>query len=94
MLITTGKPSKCNPIESVLKLVNDMGLNNNFKHLGLVSSEELHLINSAADLLLVCRSNSKFANYGFPWKLGEYCMTSKPIITTRVGDIETYFKDN
>jgi glycosyltransferase involved in cell wall biosynthesis len=47
-----------------------------------------------ADILFVCRTNSPYANHGFPWKLGEYCMTGRPIIATRVSDIEQYFKDN
>lgn len=94
ILITTGKPSKNMPINKILEAVNKEGLKNNFKYLGLVSREELQLVNNAADLLLVCRSNSTFANYGFPWKLGEYCMTSNPIIATKVGDLEIYFKNN
>jgi glycosyltransferase involved in cell wall biosynthesis len=61
---------------------------------GFVNSEELLSYNSLADVLFVCRTNSPYANHGFPWKLGEYCMTSKPIIASRVGDIELYFKDN
>ena len=93
LLITTGKPSKNMPMENILQEINEKGLNGYFKYLGLVSREELQLINNAADLLLVCRSDSTFANYGFPWKLGEYCMTSNPIIATKVGDIEIYFKD-
>jgi glycosyltransferase involved in cell wall biosynthesis len=61
---------------------------------GFVNSEELLCYNSMADILFVCRSNSPYANHGFPWKLGEYCMTGKPIIATRVSDIDNYFTDN
>jgi glycosyltransferase involved in cell wall biosynthesis len=83
-----------NQIEKILKSVEEKELNEQFQYLGLVSRDELQSINNSADLLLVCRLNSTFGNYGFPWKLGEYCMTSKPIIATRVGDIERYFKNN
>lgn len=93
VLLATGKPSKYNPIKNVLISVNEQGLQGQFTYLGLVSRKELTLINNSADLLLVCRSNSGFANYGFPWKLGEYCMTAKPIIATTVGDIENYFSN-
>ena len=94
ILITTGKPGKYNPIENILETVDIMGLKNRFTYLGLVSREELRFVNQNADLLLVCRSNSEFANHGFPWKLGEYLMTKNPIIATKVGDIEYFLKDN
>jgi len=93
-LIATGKPSKYYPIENVLKLVNDLKIKDNFIYLGLVSREELKFINQNADLLLVCRSNSEYANFGFPWKLGEYLLTKNPIVATKVGDIELYLKNN
>ena len=93
ILVCTGKFGKYNPIENTLYLVEEYGIKNNFIYLGVVSKKELQLLNNAADLLLVCRSNSEFANYGFPWKLGEYCMTSNPIIATNVGDIDKYFID-
>ncbi len=94
LLVTTGKPSKYNPIENILEIINELGIIDNFKYLGLVNRNELKFINQNADLLLVCRSNSEFANHGFPWKLGEYLMTKNPIIATKVGDIETYLQDN
>lgn len=93
-LVATGKPSKYYPIENVLKLVNDLKIKDNFIYLGLVSREELKFINQNADLLLVCRSNSEYANFGFPWKLGEYLLTKNPIVATKVGDIELYLKNN
>jgi len=93
ILITTGKPGKYYPIENMLNLVKENELTDHFHYLGLVSREKLLSIINAADLLLVCRSNSVFANYGFPWKLGEYCMTANPIIATKVGDVEKYFID-
>lgn len=91
VLVTTGKPSKYNPIGNILKQVDELGLSTHFEYLGLVSREELLTINNAADLLMVCRSNSTYANFGFPWKLGEYCMTKNPIVATKVGDVEKYF---
>ena len=90
LLVTTGKPSKYNPMKNILKQIDDMEMSDHFKYLGLVSREELKYVNQNAHLLLVCRSNSEFANYGFPWKLGEYLMTKNPIVATKVGDIEKY----
>jgi glycosyltransferase involved in cell wall biosynthesis len=94
ILLITGKASgKYYLLSNIDNVVDALNLKNNFQYLGFVSREELKIIKNAADLLLVCRSNSIYANIGFPWKLGEYCMTAKPIIATKVGDIEKYFKD-
>jgi glycosyltransferase involved in cell wall biosynthesis len=94
MLVITGEPlpgSLNNLIRDKIKLV---GLNDYVIHLGFLKRDELDYLISRADLLLVCRSNSAFANHGFPWKLGEYCMSKRPIIATKVGDLPLYFEDN
>lgn len=93
ILVTTGKAMKHQPIEKILELTKSLGIHHKFVYLGLVSREELKYINQHADLLLVCRENTEFANYGFPWKLGEYVMTKRPVIATRVGDVTQYFDD-
>jgi len=49
------------------------------------------LINAHA--LALSRPDSKQAEYGFPTKLGEYLTTGKPVIITRVGEIELFLKD-
>ena len=92
--ILTGKSSKECIMNSVKKHISQMGLSKKIELVGFVSKTELLYYTFLARLLLVCRSNSKFANYGFPWKLGEYCMTGKPILATRVGDIGKYFTDS
>ena len=46
-----------------------------------------------ADVLLMTRTNSGFANAGFPYKLGEYLATKNPVICTDTSDISLYLKD-
>jgi glycosyltransferase involved in cell wall biosynthesis len=36
------------------------------------------------------RVNSKFANAGFPFKLGEFLASGKGVIATNVGDVSKY----
>lgn len=91
--VTTGKPSKHTDVDQIFEQVKDEEVRQRIHYCGCVPRNELSYINQRADVLLVCRSNSEFANHGFPWKLGEYLMTQKPIIATRVGDIERYFTD-
>lgn len=60
---------------------------------GFISRDELIWCYKNATGLLSCRSNSSFANYGFPTKLAEYLASSRPVVATRVGDIEDYLID-
>lgn len=60
---------------------------------GLVNSSEYYSFISQANVLLMTRINSEYANTGFPFKLGEYLATGNAVIATKVSDIELYLKD-
>jgi len=51
--------------------------------------ERLH----SADILCMTRINSLYAQAGFPFKLGEYLATGKPVIATDISDVRYYLKD-
>ncbi len=93
VFVMTGKSPSEVLMNKVRNHIKEYNLEDKIQLVGFVNSDELLSYNTLADILFVCRSNSPFANHGFPWKLGEYCMTAKPIIATRVGDIEDYFVD-
>ena len=94
VFIMTGKGFGDDLMNKIKKHIKDHGVEDKVKMVGFVSAVELLCYNTMANVLFVCRSNSPYANHGFPWKLGEYCMTEKPIIATRVSDIADYFVDN
>ncbi|MBI1184881.1 glycosyltransferase [bacterium] len=58
---------------------------------GQVSTAEIPTLLSACDLLLMNRINSKFANLGYPIKLGEYMATGRAVLATKVSDIAQHF---
>ena len=62
-------------------------------YLGFVSDEELIHQMQASDLLCMTRCNSRFANYGFPFKLSEYLATGNLVLATNVGDVCDFVKD-
>ena len=39
------------------------------------------------------RTDSAFANAGFPFKLGEYLATGKPVVASNIKDVGFYLKD-
>lgn len=71
----------------------DIDQNKNIKKAGLIKDEDYYQFISNANVLMVTRPNSIYANSGFPFKLGEYLATGNPVITTKVSDIENYLKD-
>lgn len=56
------------------------------------SIEVISYINEC-DILVLARKKTRFADAGFPTKLGEYFSTGKPVLLTRVGDFPYYFDD-
>lgn len=48
---------------------------------------------SAADIACMTRVDTGFANAGFPYKLAEYLATGKPVIASRVSDVERLLED-
>ena len=60
---------------------------------GFVSDEELEETIKKCDILCMTRTNSRFANYGFPFKLSEYLATGNILLATNVGDVCQYVQD-
>lgn len=60
---------------------------------GFVTDEELLDAMVTSDVLCMTRCNSRFANYGFPFKLSEYLATGNILLATDVGDVCQYVTD-
>ena len=77
--------------ENCLIVINNSPLIN---YLGYVSEEKMidEIIHSQA--LCVTRTNSEYANNGFPFKLAEYMSFGIPIISTAVSDIPQLLTDS
>lgn len=64
-----------------------------FEYLGYVNDDVLNNTMKDCDILCMTRTNSKFANYGFPFKLSEYLSTGNILLATNVGDVRQYVED-
>ena len=69
---------------------NRFGNNDNIFFKGYVPDDQFYGMLRDADILCMCRTNSDFANAGFPFKLGEYLATGNPVISTRASDVCDY----
>jgi glycosyltransferase involved in cell wall biosynthesis len=58
----------------------------------LDENEYYHLLNEA-DIPCMTRVDLAYANAGFPFKLGEFLATGKPVIASRVSDVERFLTD-
>jgi glycosyltransferase involved in cell wall biosynthesis len=67
--------------------------NNEIIYLGLIPDDEYYQFLKDADVLLMPRIDSQYANSGFPFKLGEYLATGNAVIATRISDISNYLED-
>lgn len=71
--------------------VQELLINDNIKYLGYV--EDYFNILFKSDVLCMTRTNSKFANAGFPHKIAEYLSTGIPVICSDVSDIKCYLEN-
>ncbi len=76
--------------EKIKKLISNVSQIN---YLGLIPDDEYYQFLQNADVLLMTRINSPYANAGFPFKLGEYLATGNPVIATDVSDLKNYLED-
>lgn len=72
------------------EIVNDQ---ENIIFTGYLTDQDYYETLANADVLMMTRTDSKYANAGFPYKLGEYLATGNPVICTNVSDIATYLED-
>ncbi len=60
---------------------------------GYVSDIKYYKFLKDADILCMTRVGSRYANAGFPFKLGEYLATGNSVLASNVSDIEYYLSD-
>ena len=76
-----------------MKVLNKIKNKKYIEYRGFVSDEELINTMKNCDVLCMTRTNSVFANYGFPFKLSEYLATGNLVLATNVGDVSKYLED-
>ncbi len=91
-LIGPKKPEK--DFQEQISIIKDNNLENKVEYLGVKSREEIPMLLTDSDCLVLARPNSKQAQFGFPTKLGEYLASGNPVVVTSVGEIPYYLEDN
>lgn len=91
-LVLTGKGMKHDMLR-VEELINNSNLKNNIFYVGYLETDEYYALLNECHIFCMTRNNSKFANAGFPFKLGEFLATGKAVIATDVGDVTKYLEN-
>jgi glycosyltransferase involved in cell wall biosynthesis len=63
---------------------------NKINYKGFLGTDEYYSLLKGCDIFCMTRVNSKFANAGFPFKLGEFLASGKAVVATNVGDVSNY----
>ncbi len=78
----------------ILQLINELKISDKVIFTGRVSNNEMVYLLKNATLLALSRPINNQTVGNFPTKLGEYLATGNPVITTSVGVVKEYLKDN
>ncbi|MBN1126429.1 MAG: glycosyltransferase family 4 protein, partial [Sedimentisphaerales bacterium] len=91
-LILTGKGSE-DRMKAIMDRIAGCRYPERIHYKGYIPSEDYYPFISDCDILCTIRTGSAFANTGFPFKLGEYLATGKPVIASHVSDVAEYLID-
>ena len=75
------------------QLVKQLGIENRVIFTGVVSAYKMPQILVNSTILALDRPDSLQARNGFPTKLGEYLLSERPVVVTKVGDIPRFLRD-
>lgn len=91
-LIMTGMGSD-QKMKEALDRIKDSPARNRIEYMGYLDDEKYYAVLSDADIPCMTRIESDYANAGYPFKLGEFLATGKPVIASNVSDIGVYLED-
>lgn len=84
-LVLTGNPTK-----DILNEISHLNIYEFIEFTGYLNDKDYNVKIHESDILLMTRIDSKYANAGFPFKLGEYLATGNPVIASKTSDVEEY----
>jgi len=90
ILIGKGSPER---MRVILDKIESSPVQDQIDYKGYLSDQEYYRILNAIDIPCMTRIDSVYAHAGFPFKLGEFLASGKPVITSAVGDVGKLLTD-
>lgn len=91
-LVLTGKGS-CEALRPVLARIEVSPNKSQIEYKGYMDDEAYYIELNAADIPCMTRIDFAYAHAGFPFKLGEFLATGKPVVASCVSDVEQLLED-
>jgi glycosyltransferase involved in cell wall biosynthesis len=79
--------------DEINKAVNDNQLQDNVHFLGMIFGDKLKTLQKNCLFLVLPKPDNEQNRNNFPTKLGEYLAFSRPVITSKVGDMALFMKN-
>jgi glycosyltransferase involved in cell wall biosynthesis len=80
-------------MEKILEMISSSQYRERIEYMGYLEDDEYYALLGECDILCMTRVASKFAQAGFPFKLGEYLATGRAVVASNVGDVGLYLAD-
>lgn len=80
-------------MQKILNRIKCSEYNDRINYVGYLSDEQYYQLLCSVDIPCVPRVDSLCANAGFPFKLGEFLASGKPVIASSVSDVEKFISD-
>ncbi len=91
-LVLTGKGSD-EMVRLTFARIEASPFKERIEYKGYLDDADYYATLNAVDIPCMTRIDSAFAQAGFPFKLGEFLATGKPVIASRVSDVANTLKD-
>ncbi|MFW6275046.1 MAG: glycosyltransferase family 4 protein [bacterium] len=93
-MILTGSPKGSKDYKKIMDLIASQNLEAHVNFTGYLSEEELRNELIAARMLIITKPDNRQNHYNFPTKIGEYLISGRPVISTRVGIVGELLEDH
>jgi len=90
-LILTGSPEISPDYHRIMQIIKENDIGNSIEFTGYLNESVLQKFMSSSEILLVPKPDNRQNRYNFPTKLGEYLITGRPVLSTKVGTIGDLF---
>ena len=92
-LYIIGKAPKKDEESENIRLIKDLKVEDKVVLTGLVTTRQIPYLLKNAEVLALDRPDNIQAKYGFATKMGEYLLSERPVVVTKVGDFPLFLKD-
>jgi glycosyltransferase involved in cell wall biosynthesis len=80
-------------MDKILDRIKSSPFRDRIEYVGYLTEEEYYRLLCSIDIPCVPRVDSLYAKAGFPFKLGEFLASGKPVVASRVSDIEDFISN-